>query len=49
MKDVAWRTKSAWMIACWVNYRNLYLTQTNKKEWCKKYLRAVTPITIKFY
>jgi hypothetical protein len=48
MKDVAHRTKSAWLAACWVNYRNLYLTQTNGPEWCKKYLRNITPGTIKF-
>lgn len=48
MKDVACKTKSAWLIACWINYRNLYLTQVNKKEWCKKYLRTITPTTIRF-
>ncbi len=48
MKDVAIRTKSAWLAACWVNYRNLYLTQTNSKEWCKKYLPLITPTEIKF-
>jgi len=48
MKDVAHKTKSAWLVACWVNYRNLYLTQTNTKEWCNKYLRTITPTDIKF-
>jgi len=48
MKDVAHRTQSAWLAACWVNYRNLYMSQTNGKEWCEKYLRAITPIEIKF-
>ena len=48
MKDVAHRTKSAWLAACWVNYRNLYLTQTKGKEWCTKYLRTITPTDIKF-
>jgi hypothetical protein len=48
MKDVAHRTKSAWLGVCWVNYRNLYLTQINGKEWSKKYLRAITPTDIKF-
>ena len=48
MKDVAHKTKSAWLVACWVNYRNLYLTQTNTKEWCNKYLRSITPTDIKF-
>lgn len=48
MKDTAVRTKSAWMAACWVNYRNIYLTQVNGKEWSTKYLRASTPTEIKF-
>jgi len=48
MKDVAYRTKSAWMGVCWANYRNLYLTQVNGKDWCKKYLRNITPTDIKF-
>ncbi len=48
MKDVAHRTKSPWMAACWVNYRNLYLSQVNGRAWCQKYLRAVTPTEIKF-
>ena len=48
MKDVAVKTKSAWLAACWVNYRNLYLTQVNGKEWCLKYLRQITPTDIKF-
>ena len=48
MKDVAHRTKSAWLGVCWVNYRNLYLTQINGNDWSKKYLRAITPTDIKF-
>ena len=48
MKDVAHRTKSAWLAACWINYRNLYLTQVNGKEWCAKHLRNITPTEIKF-
>ncbi|MBU3626645.1 hypothetical protein ICN48_10430 [Polynucleobacter sp. JS-Safj-400b-B2] len=48
MKDVAHRTKSAWLGVCWVNYRNLYLTQINGKEWAKTYLRTITPTDIKF-
>ena len=48
MKDVAHRTKSAWLAACWVNYRNLYLMQVNGKEWCDKYLRNITPTEITF-
>lgn len=48
MKDVAHRTKSAWLAACWVNYRNLYLMQVNGKEWCDKHLRNITPTEITF-
>jgi hypothetical protein len=48
MKDVAHRTKSAWLAACWVNYRNLYFSQTNGKEWCEKHLRAITPTEVIF-
>jgi hypothetical protein len=48
MKDVAHRTKSAWLAACWVNYRNLYFSQTNGKEWCEKNLRAITPTEVLF-
>ena len=48
MKDVAHKTKSIWLAACWVNYRNLYLTQVNGKEWCEKHLRNITPTEIKF-
>ena len=48
MKDVAHRTQSAWLAACWVNYRNLYLGQTQSKPWIQKYLRTITPTEIKF-
>jgi hypothetical protein len=48
MKDVAHRTKSTWLAACWVNYRNLYLMQANGKEWCDKHLRTITPTEIHF-
>ena len=48
MKDVAHRTKSPWLAACWVNYRNLYLTQLHGKAWSQRYLRAVTPTDVRF-
>jgi hypothetical protein len=48
MKDVAHKTQSAWLAACWVNYRNLYLSQTKGKAWCEKYLRAITPTEVRF-
>jgi hypothetical protein len=48
MKDVAHSTKSAWLAACWVNYRNLYLNQTNSEAWCAQYLRLITPTDVRF-
>lgn len=48
MKDVAHRTHSPWLAACWVNYRNLYLTQLHGKAWAQRYLRAVTPTDVRF-
>jgi hypothetical protein len=48
MKDVAHRTSSPWLAACWVNYRTLYLSHLHGKVWCQKYLRAITPTSIKF-
>ena len=48
MKDVAHKTQSAWLAACWVNYRNLYLSQTKGKAWCEKHLRDVTPTEVIF-
>ena len=48
MKDAAWKSKSQWLAACWVNYRNLYLTQQHGREWTRTFLRRVTPGEIKF-
>lgn len=48
MRDMACQTKSAWLAACWVNYRNLYLSQTESKEWIKQHLRAITPAEVRF-
>ncbi len=48
MKDVAHRTRSPWLAACWVNYRNLYLSQSYGKAWCQRYLRTITPTEIQF-
>lgn len=49
VKNLAHNTKSAWLAAVWVNYRNLYFMQTNGKDWCSKYLRSITPTDIKFF
>ena len=48
MKILSYNTKSLWLAACWVNYRNLYLTQVRGREWCQKYLGSITPSEIKF-
>ena len=48
MKEMAHKTRSAWLAACWVNYRNLYLMQVKGKDWCQNYLNKITPIEIKF-
>jgi len=42
MKDVAYRTRSHWMYACWLNYRNLYLIETFGKVWCKRFLPLIS-------
>ena len=47
-KNLAHSSKSAWLAALWVNYRNLYFIQTNGKDWCAKNLRRITPMDIKF-
>jgi hypothetical protein len=48
MKDIAHQTNSTWLAACWVNYRNLYFSQTNGPEWCSEHLRRITPLSIHF-
>ena len=48
VKNLSHNTKSAWLAAVWVNYRNLYFMQTNGKDWCNKNLRSVTPTDVSF-
>lgn len=48
MKDVSINTKSLWMATCWVNYRNLYMSNTYGTTWCKKYLKTITPTEFKY-
>ena len=48
MKEISHKTKSAWLAACWVNYRNLYLTQLRGKDWCQQHLASITPKEIRF-
>ncbi len=48
MKDVAISSKSLWMATCWVNYRNLYLSQSHGSAWCRTFLKSVTPSQIDF-
>lgn len=48
MRSLAYRTKSTWMASCWINYRNLYLTNIYGTPWANKYLKSITPQTITF-
>jgi len=48
MKDVAHRTKSAWMYSCWLHYRNLYLLQVAGKKWCETHLAAISKPEVHF-
>jgi hypothetical protein len=48
MKEISHKTKSAWLAACWVNYRNLYLTQARGQAWCQQNLANITPKEIRF-
>lgn len=49
MKDVAHRSRSPWLFACWLNYRNLYLLQTSGSDWCKRYLPLISPTEVDFW
>ena len=48
MKDVAHRTRSRWLYACWLNYRNLYLLQTAGADWCKRFLPLISTTELDF-
>ena len=48
MRTLALRTKSSWMASCWVNYRNLYLTNAHGAPWAQRYLKSITPQTVVF-
>jgi len=43
MKDQACKDHSLWMLACWVNYRNLYLLTHFKHNWIERYIHIMTP------
>lgn len=49
MKDIAHRSRSPWLYACWLNYRNLYLLQTSGSDWCKRYLPLISPSEVDFW
>ena len=48
MKDLSVKNKSLWMATCWVNYRNLYMSNSYGADWCRKYLKNVTPTEFKY-
>jgi hypothetical protein len=43
MKDVACKSSSNWLAVCWINYRNLYLSELHGKEWVRKFIENITP------
>lgn len=49
MKDVAHQTQSAWLVGCWMHYRNSYLMNVIDRAWCKQHLPALTSDTHEFY
>jgi hypothetical protein len=48
MKDLACRKRSLWLAACWINYRNLYLSKIYGDGWSKQHLKQITPASITF-
>ena len=48
MKDLSVKNKSLWMATCWVNYRNLYMSNIHGAEWCRRYLKDITPTEFKY-
>jgi hypothetical protein len=48
MKDLSVKNKSLWMATCWVNYRNLYMSNSHGSDWCRKYLKNITPTEFKY-
>lgn len=49
MKDIAHRSRSPWLYACWQNYRDLYMLQTSGSNWCKRYLPSISPAELDFW
>lgn len=48
MKDLAVRSKSTWMIDCWRNYRNLYLSLAADPKALRKHLKVLTDRNVLF-
>ena len=48
MKDLAIKSKSLWLATCWVNYRNLYMSNNYGAQWCRRHLKNITPTDFKF-
>lgn len=46
MKDAAVSSRSLWLATCWINYRNLYLSQFHGRDWCQRYLKSITPTSL---
>jgi hypothetical protein len=43
MKDQAINQRSHWLADAWLNYRNLFLLQTQGEAWVRQHLKAITP------
>lgn len=43
MKDAACKSHNNWLAVCWINYRNLYLSELHGREWVRKFIEGITP------
>jgi len=48
MKEVAWSTRSPWLMNCWYGYRNLYLESKRGEAWAREHLHDITPAQLIF-
>ena len=43
LREASVQSKSAWLAAAWLNYRNLYLLGVNGRAWCDQNLPLISP------
>ena len=48
MKDLAHQTRSPFLANCWMNYRNIYVTQVFGQAWAQANLPRITPAQVSF-